>query len=230
MKLSILIPAYNEVATITQVIEAVRAVALPSGMEREIIVVDDGSSDGTAQLLERYRSDPLVRAFYQIPNQGKTAALKRGIKEATGDFILVQDADLEYSPAEYPNLLAPLLNGSADVVYGSRFLGSIEDMAGVNRAANVISNVTFCCLYGQTLTDINTCFKLFRAKDIKSINIVSSHFAFETEVTAKLVRRGLRIREVPIHYEARTLAQGKKINWPKALGMYWAIIRFKFSL
>jgi glycosyltransferase involved in cell wall biosynthesis len=229
MKLSVLIPAYNEEATIIQVIEAVGAVLLPSGLEREIVVVNDGSTDGTAQVLARFNGDPLVRVFHQSVNQGKTAALRHCIQEASGDLLLVQDADFEYSPAEYPKLLKPLLEGRADVVYGSRFMGTIRHMKGVNRWANVISNITFRLLYGKNITDINTCFKLFRAGDIKALTIVSDHFAFETEVTAKLVKKGLRIMEVPIAYEARSEAQGKKINWPTALGMYWAIIRFRFG-
>ena len=228
MKLSILVPAYNEEATIAPVIEAVRAVILPPGMGREIVVVNDGSTDGTARELERFDRDPLVRVFHQLSNQGKTAALRRCIREASGDLLLVQDADFEYSPSEYPNLLKPLLAGTADVVYGSRFMGMIRRMKGVNRWANIVSNVTFRLLYGKNITDINTCFKLFRAADIKGLTIISDHFAFETEVTVKLVKKGLRILEVPIAYEARSEVQGKKINWPTALGMYWAIIRFRF--
>jgi len=228
MKLSIIIPAYNEEATIAHVIEAVRAVVLPSGMTREIVVVNDGSTDGTARALEFLKGDPAVKVFHQPCNQGKTAALRRCIREASGDLLLVQDADFEYSPSEYPQLLKPLLEGRADVVYGSRFMGTIRHMKGVNRWANVMSNITFRLLYGKDITDINTCFKLFRAADIKALTIVSDHFAFETEVTAKLVKKGLRILEVPIAYEARSEADGKKINWPTALGMYWAIIRFRF--
>ncbi len=228
MKLSILVPAYNEETTIVQVIEAVGAVLLPSGMEREIVVVNDGSTDGTARVLSRFNGDPMVKVFHQPVNQGKTAALCRCIREASVDLLLVQDADLEYSPAEYPKLLRPLLEGRADVVYGSRFMGTIRHMKGVNRWANVMSNITFRLLYGRNITDINTCFKLFRAEDIKALTIVSERFAFETEVTAKLVKKGLRILEVPIAYEARSQEQGKKINWPTALGMYWAIIRFRF--
>ena len=227
MKLSILIPAYNEEKTIGQVVDAVKAVSLP-GIEKEIIIVDDGSSDGTVAALSRFKSDRDVRIFQLPNNQGKTAALRRCIQEATGDLLLVQDADLEYDPQEYPKLLAPLLKGEADVVYGSRFKGTIRRMEGVNRWANIISNITFKLLYGKDITDINTCFKLFRSRDIRSLTIVTDHFAFETEVTAKLVRKGLRIVEVPIRYEARSVADGKKINWAKALGMYWAIIRFRF--
>ena len=228
MKLSILVPAYNEEATIVAVVDAARSVALPAGMAREIVIVNDGSTDATAQVLARFDGDPVVRVFHQPSNQGKTAALRRCIREACGDLLLVQDADFEYSPSEYPNLLKPLLEGRADAVYGSRFLGTIRRMKGVNRWANIISNVTFRLLYGKDITDINTCFKLFRAGDIKGLTIVSEHFAFETEVTAKKAKKGLRIIEVPIAYEARSEAQGKKINWPTALGMYWAIIRFRF--
>jgi glycosyltransferase involved in cell wall biosynthesis len=198
-------------------------------LEREIVVVNDGSTDGTARALERFNGDPMIRVFHQPSNQGKTAALRRCIQEASGDLLLVQDADFEYSPAEYPKLLKPLLEGRADVVYGSRFMGTIRHMRGVNRLANVMSNITFRLLYGKDITDINTCFKLFRAADIKALTIVSDHFAFETEVTAKLVKKGLKIVEVPIAYAARSEAEGKKINWPTALGMYWAIIRFRFG-
>lgn len=228
MKLSVLVPVYNEEKTIAQVINAVKSVVL-SGVQKEIIVVNDGSSDRTAEELQPFAGDPLVRIFHLPSNQGKTAALCRCIQKATGDLLLVQDADLEYDSAEYPRLLAPLLAGEADVVYGSRFKGAIRKMERVNRWANVISNLTFKLLYGKDITDINTCFKLFRSADIKGLKIVSDHFAFETEVTAKLTRRGLKIVEIPITYEARSLAQGKKINWLKALGMYWAIIRFRFS-
>ncbi|MBF0618796.1 MAG: glycosyltransferase family 2 protein [Candidatus Omnitrophica bacterium] len=229
MKLSVLIPAYNEEATIAQVVHAVKAAPTAPGVEKEIIIVNDGSSDGTARALEAFAGDAEVRIFHQSPNQGKTAALRRGIREAFGDLMLVQDADLEYSPSEYPRLLAPLLEGRADIVYGSRFLGSIRRMEHVNRFANVFSNVSFNILFGAHLTDINTCFKLFYLKDIRSITVESDHFAFETEVTAKLVRKGLRVLEVPIEYHARSVVQGKKINWPRALGMYWAIIHYRFA-
>ncbi|MBF0569255.1 MAG: glycosyltransferase family 2 protein [Candidatus Omnitrophica bacterium] len=226
MKLSVVIPVFNEEATVLQVVEAVRVAALPNGINKEIVVVNDGSTDRTAEMLGRLAGDPAIRVFHQSPNQGKTAAIRRGIAEAAGDFILIQDADLEYDPKEYAKLFAPLLAGQADVVYGSRFLGSIRRMKGVNRWANVISNWTFDLFYGIRLTDINTCFKLFRIQDIRSIKVESDHFAFETEATAKMVRKGLRIAEVPIAYEARSRSQGKKIDWPKALGMYWAIFRF----
>ena len=229
MKLSILMPVYNEEETIAQVIAEVLRVKLPPGFESEVVVVNDGSTDRTAQVLAPFALDPRIKVLRLPLNQGKTAALRRAIAEASGDFMIVQDADLEYSPAEYPRLLAPILDGRADVVYGSRFMGTIRHMAGVNRWANVISNITFRLLYGKDITDINTCFKLFRASDIRSLTIVTTRFAFETEVTAKFVKKGLRILEIPVTYEARAVAQGKKINWSTALGMYGAIIRFRFA-
>jgi glycosyltransferase involved in cell wall biosynthesis len=228
VKLSVIIPVYNEENTVAQVIDLVKAVVSVQGIDHEIVVVNDGSTDGTAGGLGRYDGDRFIRVFHQAPNQGKAAAVRRGIKELSGDLVLIQDADLEYHPNQYPALMAPLLKGEADAVYGSRFKGSIESMALVNRMANIISNITFNFLFGVRFTDINTCFKLFRKKDICSITIESDHFSLETEITAKLVRKGVRIVEVPIKYQARSIGQGKKIDWFSALGMYSAIIRYRF--
>jgi len=228
MKLSVIIPVYNEETTVVQVINAVKAVELPQQIDREIIVVNDGSTDGTAGALGCFDGDLFVRVFHHSSNQGKAAAIRRGIKQLSGDFALIQDADLEYHPSQYPLLLEPILRGEADAVYGSRFKGSITAMELVNRFANIASNITFNILFGTRLTDINTCYKLFRTKDIRSIMIESDHFALETEITAKLVRKGVRILEVPIQYQARSVGQGKKIDWPKAIGMYSAIFRYRF--
>ena len=227
MKLSVIIPAYNEESTIEAIISKVREVILPAGLEREIVVVNDGSQDKTGEILNRLGSQPGMVVIHQT-NQGKTAALLTGFKNATGDILLVQDADLEYDPNQYPKLLQPILDGTALVVYGSRFLGSIQGMEPVNRWANNISNRTFKLLYGVDLTDINTCYKVFVRRVWEGITIESRNFAFETEFTVKLLRRGFTIKEVAIDYTARSSRAGKKIKWTTALEMYWPIVKYRF--
>jgi len=227
MKISIIIPAYNEEKTITLVLDKVFSVTLPEGIVREVIVVNDGSRDHTAEVLNRYNHRQAVKILYQT-KQGKTAALVRGIAEATGDILVIQDADLEYDPVQYPVLLGPILKGEVDVVYGSRFLGNIKDMRWINNWANRVSNWTLRALYHVNLTDINTCYKVFKREVIQGINICSRNFAFETEVTVKLIRGGIRIKEVPIEYAARNHMDGKKIRWLTALEMYWPIIKYRF--
>ena len=228
MKLSIIIPVYNEEATIEQLISKVLAVQLPAGLSREIVIVNDGSRDGTVKILSRFLKQAGVIIVHQS-NKGKTAALLTGFKNATGDILLIQDADLEYDPSQYPKLLGPILDGSAQVVYGSRFLGRIKDMAPVNRWANNISNLTARLLYGVGLTDINTCYKVFTRSSLEGITITSRNFAFDTEFTVKVLRRGLGIKEVPIDYTARSRQAGKKIKWSTALEMYWSIIKYRFT-
>ena len=227
MKLSVVIPTYNEEKTIALVLDKVFLVALPEGMMREVIVIDDGSSDRTAEVLKHYDGRRDVKILRQV-NQGKTAALVKGIAESAGDILLIQDGDLEYDPIQYPALLDPILKGEADVVYGSRFLGDIKDMQWINNWANRISNWTLRTLYGVNLTDINTCYKVFRREVIQGISIRSQNFAFETEVTVKLIRKGIRIKEISIDYVARSHREGKKINWLAALEMYWPIIKYRF--
>lgn len=226
-KLSIIIPVYNEERTIAQVVDSVISAVLPLDMEREIVIVDDGSKDKTKEILGSYQNHPLINISHQ-ENQGKTAALLSGISWATGDIILIQDADLEYDPAQYPVLLLPILEKKADVIYGSRFLGSIQKMFFINRLANIIFNATLQLLYGVDITDVNTCFKVFRKDVLRGINICSKNFAFETEVTVKLIKRGIKIIEVPIDYVARTSQDGKKIDWIRALEMFWPIIKYRF--
>ncbi|MDE2215191.1 MAG: glycosyltransferase family 2 protein [Candidatus Omnitrophica bacterium] len=227
MKVSIVIPAYNEEATIRQIVEKVRAVSLPSGLTKEIVIVNDGSKDRTAEVLRRFEGQPDCAVLHQH-NQGKTAALLTGFKNATGDILLVQDADLEYDPDQYPKLLQPILDGATEVVYGSRFLGRIEAMEPVNRWANNISNWTFCLLYGVNITDINTCYKVFTRRALEGMAITSRNFAFETEFTVKLLRRGFKIMEVAIDYTARSRGAGKKIKWTTALEMFWPIVKYRF--
>lgn len=151
-----------------------------------------------------------------------------GFSNASGDIMLVQDADLEYDPNEYGNLLEPILKGEYQVVYGSRFLGKIQSMEFINRFANVVSNWTFSLLWGNRITDINTCYKVFTRQAFEGITITTQNFAFETEVTIKFLKKGLKIKEIPIDYKARTREQGKKIRWSTALQMYWPILKYRF--
>jgi len=225
MKLSVIIPVYNEQLTIRQVIEAVAAAPLPTGMERQVIVINDGSTDQTGTIL-RSLQKKFALVLFEQPNRGKTAAIKRGLDAADGDFVIIQDGDLEYSPEEYPRLLEPILSGKAQVVYGSRFLGTITKMTGINFLANRLSNITFNALHRTHVTDINTCLKLLPRSILKELSITSTDFTFETEISSKLINRGYRITEIPIHYEARSAAMGKKINPRKALLMYFGIFKY----
>jgi glycosyltransferase involved in cell wall biosynthesis len=223
MKLSIIIPAYNEESTIEGLISKVRAAPLPEGLLREIVIVNDGSKDKTADILSRLEGLIVVHQSHQ----GKTAALLTGFKNATGDIFLIQDADMEYDPCQYPKLLGPILEGRAEVVYGSRFLGRIDAMEPINRWANEISNRTFRFLYGVKLTDINTGYKVFTRRAWEGMVITSRNFAFETEFTVKLFFRGYTIKEVAIDYKARSPKAGKKIKWSTALEMFWQIIKYR---
>ena len=227
MKLSIIIAAYDEEETIALILDKVLSLKLPEGIMWEVIVINDGSRDHTAGILNRYNNCQDVKILSQS-HQGKTAALVRGINQATGDILLIQDADLEYNPEQYTFLLDPILKGESDVVYGSRFLGNIKNMKWINRWANRVSNWTLRALYHVNLSDINTCYKVFRREAIRNIHITSRNFAFETEVTVKLIRKGVRIKEVPIEYIARSRRDGKKIRWMTALEMYWRIIKYCF--
>jgi dolichol-phosphate mannosyltransferase len=227
MKLSVVIPAYNEESTIEEIVSKVRAASLPAGLLVEIVIVNDGSRDRTADILSRFSGQPDTVIIHQV-NQGKTAALLTGFKNATGDILLIQDADLEYDPRQYAKLLQPILDGRTEVVYGSRFLGSIDAMEPVNRWANEISNRTFSFLYGIVLTDINTCYKVFTRRVWEGMVITSRNFAFETEFTVKLLHRGYTIKEIAIDYTARSREAGKKIKWSTALEMFWPIIKYRF--
>ncbi|MEA3345058.1 MAG: glycosyltransferase family 2 protein [Chloroflexota bacterium] len=226
MKLSVIIPVYNEQATIREVIELVSAVEL-EGVEREIIVMDDGSVDGTGDILRDF-ADRGVIVHTFASNVGKGTALRKGIEIATGDVILIQDADLEYDPQDYPALLEPILKGGANVVYGSRFKGRMEGM----RTANWIGNKVFAflanLLYGAGITDEATAYKVFKAEVIKGLHIRAHRFEFCPEVTAKLAKRGYRIHEVPIHYKGRSSEEGKKIGWRDGLIAIWTLLKYRF--
>ncbi len=223
--LSIIIPVYNEKDTIEQIVQRVLEV---DTLKKEIIIVDDCSTDGTRVVLEEI-AEKVSKIVYHPENQGKGAAIRTGIKEATGDFLIVQDADLEYDPQEYPVLLSPLLNKDADVVYGSRFLTSQEHRVLYfwhsvgNHFLTFLSNM----FSNLNLTDMETCYKVFRTHIIKQINIKENRFGFEPEITAKIAKiPNIRIYEVGISYHGRTYSEGKKISWKDGLRAIWCIIKY----
>jgi glycosyltransferase involved in cell wall biosynthesis len=213
-KLSVIVPAYNERPTIAEAVERARSVDI--GLEREIIVVDDGSHDGTREILPTLQ-DSKVRVVFHARNRGKTAAIRTGLAHATGDLVLIQDADLEYDPEDWPRLLAPILAGHASVVYGSRFSGRRRNMLFWSTAGNRFLCLLTNLLYRARLSDVETCYKLFDRRVLDGITLRSERFGFEPEVTAKLLRRGERIVEVPISYDGRTRREGKKISWRDGL-------------
>jgi glycosyltransferase involved in cell wall biosynthesis len=229
MKVSVIIPVYNEFHTFNQVLERVRQAPLPQGCSKEIVVVDDGSTDGTAQMLGEHTREGLVVAHHSARNSGKGAAIRTGILLASGDIVLIQDGDLEYDPSDYARILEPIVKGEADIVYGSRFLGRPTGMALKNRIANRILTAAANLLYGARLTDEATAYKAFRASILRGMHLACRRFEFCPEVTAKARRLGHRIREVPIAYNARGIAQGKKIRARDGFEALWTLIRYRFT-
>ncbi|MBI5245387.1 MAG: glycosyltransferase family 2 protein [Elusimicrobia bacterium] len=226
-KLSILIPAYDEARTLEELIARVRRSEIP--VEKEILVVDDASTDGTAEILERLKGPDLAVARHET-NRGKGAAIRTALSKASGEFVLVQDADLEYDPRDYAKLLEPLLDGRADVVYGSRFLGGPHRVLFFwHYAANIFFSLLTDVLYNVNLTDMGVCYKAFRTDVLRSIPLRSHGFGFEPEVTAKVCKRHLRIYEVPISYSGRTFAEGKKISWRDGFVYLWCLLRYRIS-
>jgi glycosyltransferase involved in cell wall biosynthesis len=224
--LSVIMPVFNERATVAEVIRRMRAVELP--LVLQVIVVDDGSIDGTDKVLGALE-DSTVRVITHKKNQGKGAAIRTGLAVATGDLILIQDADLEYDPDDWPRLLEPIMKGKARVVYGSRFTGERKNMLPLHWFGNRILSLTTNVLYRSTLSDMETCYKLFDAAVIEGITIKSDRFDFEPEITAKVLRRGYRIYEVPISYAGREFDEGKKITWRDGFVALVALVRFRFT-
>lgn len=224
MKLSVVMPVYNEIRTIEEIIRRVKAVDI----DKEIVIVDDCSTDGTREYLQKM-NDPIIRAFFHEKNTGKGAAVRMGIAQTTGDVIVIQDADLEYNPQEYHQLLEPILDGRADVVYGSRFRGSAIRVhlfwhSLGNKLLTVLSNM----FTNLNLTDMEVCYKMFKGGVLRKIRLRSNRFGFEPEVTAKVARMGCHIYEIPVSYSGRDYSEGKKIGWKDALVAFYCIIRYHF--
>jgi glycosyltransferase involved in cell wall biosynthesis len=226
MKLSVIIPVYNERNTIQEILRRVRQVDL-GDIEKEIVVVDDGSTDGTRNILAM-EEDSSTKIVFHETNQGKGAALSTGLEVATGDLIIFQDADLEYDPDDYPRMIEPILKGKAKVVYGSRFTGERRNMLYWHYVGNRFLVFITNLLYNTTLSDMETCYKLFTRDALEGITIRSRRFDVEPEITAKVLKKKVRIYEVPISYAGREFEEGKKISWKDGIPALWALIKYRF--
>ncbi len=237
MKLSIIIPVYNEEKTISQLLRLVIAAELPASIKKEIIVIDDGSTDKTNKILSELKSKSAkFKVFSHLNNQGKGAAVRTGLKQSTGDVMIIQDADLEYSPKDYAKLLQPILQGEQQVVYGTRlknyplrFRGSNKTVLPTHLLANRFLTTVTNLLYGSNLTDMETCYKVFAKKVIEDIELQSDGFDFEPELTAKILKKGIRIFEIPIITKPRTYSEGKKIGFTDGIIAIWALFKYRFT-
>lgn len=229
-KISIIIPIYNEVNILKEVLERIQKASF-AGLEKEIIIVDDGSFDGTTDLLKNIQDSSEFKIYFHDKNQGKGAAIRTALSYASGEIIVIQDADLEYNPDDYDKILNLIINNKASVVYGSRLLGEGHERVFKfwSRLFNKFITQLANCLYGKNLTDIETCYKAFRADIIKNIKIESNGFSFDPEITAKILKKSHKISEVPISYFARGYNEGKKIMWTDAFSAIYTLIKYKFS-
>jgi len=227
MMVSVIIPVYNECGTILQVIDAVQKVPLPN-IKKEIIIVDDGSSDGTTELLQKKVHMSNVHIFYHAQNKGKGSAIRTAIPHTTGDIILIQDADLELDPTCYPSLLEPIISKKTTVVYGARFLKNPPKISLISKLANYAVTTTTNILYGANITDEAAGYKVFQSDVLKSIPLQCERFEFCPEITAKVCKRGYRIVEVPVLFRPRSRAEGKKIGWRDGFQALWVLVKYRF--
>jgi len=225
-RLSVIVPVYNERNTVAEILRRIRAVELP--LQLEVVVVDDGSSDGTDKVLSALQ-DSTVRVVTHQTNRGKAAAVRTGIATARGELVLIQDADLEYDPDDWPRLLDPVLKGKAQVVYGSRFTGEHRAMRPSQWLGNRLLTLTANVLYRATLSDMETCYKLFDRRVLEGITIESDRFDFEPEITAKVLRRGYRIYEVPVSYTGRDASEGTKFEWRDGVRALATLVRYRLA-
>lgn len=229
MKLSIIIPVYNEEKNILKVINKVKKVRLKN-ITKDIVIVDDFSADGTRKILEELK-DKSLKIFFHQKNRGKGAAIRTALKHITGDIILIQDADLEYNPEEYPKLLKPIIENKTKVVYGSRLEAikqNLENMYKIHYLGNVVLTLITNILYGTKITDMETCYKVFKREVIRNIKLKAKRFDFEPEITAKILKKGYKIIEIPISFVGRRFDEGKKITWRDGIKALYYLVKYRF--